>query len=65
MWEDFLKRLTSRKFLLCLVGCVGYILLGVAGILPWDQVFDGVKILILAYVGVEGIADIAGRARGS
>jgi hypothetical protein len=63
--NDFLKRMSSRKFLLCLVGIGGYFLLGVAGQLSWADALENMKLLILAYLGVEGVSDAIGRAKAN
>lgn len=59
--EDFIKRLTSRKFLLTVAGCVGFILLGVSGAVTWPEALDGIKALVLAYLVVEGTGDALGK----
>lgn len=59
--EDFIDRLTSRKFLLVLAGCVGFVLLGISGTVDWPQVLDGIKALVLAYLAVEGAGDALGK----
>lgn len=61
MVEDFIDRLTSRKFLLTVAGCVGFILLGISGVVGWAQALDGIKTLVLAYLAVEGAGDALGK----
>lgn len=61
MVEDFIDRLTSRKFLLTLAGCVGFVLLGISGAVEWPQALDGIKALVLAYLAVEGAGDALGK----
>ena len=61
--NDFIKRLSSRKFLLTLASIIFYILGGVLGKFPIEMVIDGIKTIVTIYVGVEGGADIISRLK--
>ena len=61
MWQEFLSRLLSRKFLLAVAGIVGFVLLGVSGAMPWAEALDAIMKLILGYIVVEGAGDALGK----
>lgn len=55
--KDLLVRLTSRKFLLALAAIIGNIAFAISGQLTFDQAFENVKLIVLAYIAAEGTAD--------
>jgi len=59
--EERLFNFLSRKFLLATGSIVFFILGGVIGKFDWQVVADGIKLIALGYIGVEGGADIVGR----
>ena len=53
----------SRKFLLALGGIVFYLLGGFLGKFDWSVVSDALKLIVLGYIGVEGLGDAVARRR--
>jgi len=43
---------------------LGYLFLGITGHMSWSDVLDNWKPIILAYLAVEGGADVIGRVKG-
>ena len=63
--QDFLYRLTSRKFLLALAACV-YIAVQVAGgAVTAADGFDAIWKIVVGYIAGEGAADFADRLKPS
>lgn len=59
--EEFIKRLTSRKFLLVVAAILGNVLLAWSGSIDWAVAAETIKNLILAYLLVEGAGDALGK----
>lgn len=61
--KDFLKRLTSRKFL-AMVG-VSLVALGsaLAGETTWATAINQVVAVVIAYIAAEGTADVVTRMK--
>ena len=59
--EDFIKRLTSRKFLLTVAVIAGNVLLAVGGAIDWPTAAENIKVVVLGYIVVEGAGDAAGK----
>jgi len=59
--EDFIKRLTSRKFLLVVAVIAGNVLLAVGGSIDWPTAAENIKLVVLGYIAVEGAGDALGK----
>ncbi len=57
-------RFTSRKFLAVIAAALASVAAALAGEIAWQEATRQVVAVVLAYVGVEGAADYAGRGRG-
>lgn len=63
--SDLIDRLTSRKFLLCIAGCVYIGVQIAAGSISVSDGLDTIWKLIVGYMAAEGAADAAGRLKPS
>lgn len=61
--QDFLQRLTSRKFLLAVASVLFALVQLGAGAITADQAADVIKTVVLGYLAAEGVADTAGRLK--
>jgi len=59
--KERLQSFLSRKFLLSVAGIIFFILGGILGKFDWQAVIDGVKLIVLGYISIEGVGDAAGR----
>lgn len=55
------SRLASRKFWLVALTGLWVIALGTVGSLDWRFIVEQWRYIVIAYLGVEGVADIVGR----
>jgi len=56
--NEFIQRLTSRKFLLTLGAILTALGAGFSGQMDWAQVILAIVVSALGYIGIEGAADV-------
>ena len=57
------RKLYSRKFALALFTVLGTFVSAWAGELAWDMALGAAWKVAVAYIGIEGLADLIGRSR--
>lgn len=58
------RRLQSRKFWIVAVTGICVLVLGVVGALDWRFIVEQWRYIVLGYLGVQGVTDLAGRWTG-
>jgi uncharacterized membrane protein HdeD (DUF308 family) len=58
-----MAKLTSRKFWMAVATAVCALFLGISGAIEWTLAISIITAALGAYVGIEGLADIASRLK--